>query len=322
MSDLDALFQKARRERHRYFGDKIFLYGFLYIGTYCRNNCNFCFYRSSNTNLERYRKDAESILDAARLLADSGVHLIDLTMGEDPQMFNDSTGGFEGLTHLVARVKEETGLPVMVSPGVVPERILSLLASAGADWFACYQETHNRELFGKLRPGQDFDERFNVKKLAHRHGMLTEEGILVGVGETDEDFSLTLEAVRELNVEQVRAMNFVPQAGTPMENLPAPDPSEELRRIAELRIHFPDKLIPATLDVEGLAGLKRRLDAGANVVTSIVPPRRGLAGVAQNKMDIDSARRTTGSVVSVLEESGLQAATVEEYGDWIRSRER
>lgn len=49
-----------------------------------------------------------------------------------------------------------------------------------------------------------------------------------------------------------------------------------------MRLLFPDKLIPASLDVDGISGLELRLMAGANVVTSIIPPNEGLAGVAQS----------------------------------------
>lgn len=321
--ELELLFKAAVELRSRYFRDRVFLYGFLYISTYCRNNCNFCFYRVSNSVSLRYRKGEDEIVAAAAALAESGVHLIDLTMGEDPVYFgmgSDSGEGFESFIRLVERVKGETGLPVMVSPGVVPEFVLGELAAVGATWFACYQETHNRGLFGRLRPGQDYDARFDIKRLAREYGLLTEEGILVGVGEEADDILLTLEAVRSLGVQQVRAMNFVPREGTPMGDFPEPDGLRELVMIALMRLVFPDRLIPATLDVEGLGGLKRRLGAGANVVTSIVPPRWGLAGVAQSVLDIDSSRRTTSSVIPVLEECGLKPATAEDYSSFINQK--
>lgn len=304
---IDALFNTARALRHKYFGDEVLLYGFLYISTYCRNNCSFCFYRVSNRDSRRYRKEEAEIIKTAVDLARSGVHLIDLTMGEDPQFFNDKAHGLEPFIQLVKKIKAAVNLPIMVSPGVVPEPVLEELAKAGADWFACYQETHNRELFKKLRPGQDYDTRFNTKKLARKYGLLIEEGILVGVGETSKDIANSIEVMRTLDADQVRAMNFVPQKNTPMSNHPPPDPMKESLIIALMRLVFPGKLIPATLDVEGLAGLKRRLEAGANVVTSIVPPQQGLAGVAQSFLDIDNAHRTTDSVLQVIENCGLRS---------------
>ncbi len=315
---LEALFSTARSIRQQYFGNHVFLYGFLYISTYCRNNCNFCFYRAQNTLSPRfrYRKAETEIIEAAIQLARSGVHLIDLTMGEDPS----GEHGFHSLIRLVQAIKTAVFLPIMISPGVVPPPILAQFAVAGASWFACYQETHNPTLFQQLRPGQDYLTRLNSKHQAHQLGMLTEEGILVGVGETSHDIAHSLTEMRASNADQVRAMNFVPQQGTPMAHFPFPEPLTELILIALMRILFPDRLIPATLDVEGLAGLKRRMDAGANVVTSIVPPQQGLAGVAQSSLDIDDARRTTDNVLTILTECGLQIASHQQYQDWIKNR--
>jgi methylornithine synthase len=264
--------------------------------------------------------DRAQVERAAVSLAQSGVHLIDLTMGEDPEVFRSGDHGFDSLIRLVESVTEAVQLPVMVSPGVVPRHVLQSLVEIGASWYACYQETHRPELFEQLRPGQSYQERLDAKRLARQCGLLTEEGILVGCGETSADIAQSIDIMRTLDVDQVRAMNFVPQEGTPMESLPQPDPSRELLIIALLRLAFPERLIPATLDVEGLGGLKRRLDAGANVVTSIVPPRRGLAGVAQSSLDIDDARRTTESVIPILDSCDLCAASQEEFHLWMHER--
>ena len=38
----ERLFAAAREARRRAFGNRIFLYGFLYLSTHCRNDCTFC----------------------------------------------------------------------------------------------------------------------------------------------------------------------------------------------------------------------------------------------------------------------------------------
>ncbi|NIW15738.1 MAG: methylornithine synthase PylB, partial [Candidatus Thorarchaeota archaeon] len=129
---------------------------------------------------------------------------------------------YDYLVSLVKRIKDETGLPVMVSPGVVPRETLRDLARAGADWFALYQETHNRKLFDRLRVGQSFDARMNAKLQAKKEGLLIEEGVLIGVGETDQDRVDSLFAMKEIGAHQVREMGFQPQLGTPMENHSSP----------------------------------------------------------------------------------------------------
>ena len=318
--EVDAIFKQARKLRSRYFGDRVFLYGFLYISTFCRNQCQFCYYRNANSLPERYRRDVSEITEATRSLADSGVHLIDLTLGEDPLYFQDQ--GLGPLVRLVEEVRQTTDLPIMVSPGVVPPDLLSELARCGVCWYACYQETHNRKLFEKLRPGQDYAARLDIKKQAARQGLLTEEGLLCGVGESARDLADSIMAMRLQDASQMRAMTFVPQAGTPMQAWDKPDPLRELLIIAVLRLVFPDRLIPASLDVDGLTGLQSRLAAGANVVTSLVPPGFGLAGVAQNSLDIADARRTTAGILPELEKLGLRAASIDDYLAWLEERRR
>ena len=316
--ETEALFAASKRVRSQHTGNRVFLYGFVYLSTYCRNNCLFCFFRTSNTDSLRYRKSHDQIVEAARMLAESSVHLIDLTLGEDPVYFNGN--GFEDLADVVAAITEATDLPVMISPGLVDEGVLAMLKESGASWYACYQETHDRSLFEKIRPGQDFDSRLDTKRIARRLGLLTEEGMLSGMGESSADVACTLAAMGELDTDQVRVMSFVPQKGTPLADHPPADFGEELKIIATMRLLFPDRLIPASLDIGGLAGLKERLDAGANVITSLVPPGEGLAGVAQSSLDIDDARRTVASVEPVLRECDLAPATKAEYRRWIETR--
>jgi methylornithine synthase len=319
---IEALCETARTVREHHFGRRVFLYGFVYTSTYCRNDCVFCYYRRSNASSVRYRKTEREIIEISRRLADLGVHLIDLTMGEDPDLYRHGPHGFEKLADLVVRVRSTTGLPVMVSPGGVPDGALKTLAEAGATWYACYQETHNPALFGKLRIGQSFSERMRKKTTAQQLGLLIEEGVLCGIGETDGDLIESIELMQAMNADQVRAMTFIPQMGTPLEGCALNTSQRELVTLAVMRLAFPDRLIPASLDVDGLAGLRGRLKAGANVVTSIVPPGQGLAGVARSSLDIDTARRTCKSVHRVLSDLGLQAADLGEYLAWIESRQR
>lgn len=313
-----SLFRTARTLRSRYFGDRVGLYGFVYFSTHCRNDCAFCLYRRSNRSHERYRKSQRTILAAAMALADSGVHLVDLTMGEDPFYLDRGEAGYAELIDLVRQVRRHTGLPIMISPGVVPDAVVSALHQAGADWYACYQETHNRALFAELRLAQDYDRRWAVKRFARSQGMLVEEGLLVGAGDRVGDVVASLEAMRCLQADQVRAMTFVPQPGTPLAAMPQLGSRCETNLIAVMRLLFPSACIPASLDVEGIQGLKDRLNAGANIVTSIIPPAAGLQGVSQSTLDISEGFRTVAGVQPILAECGLTAATRAEYEQWLR----
>ena len=315
-----VLMTAARQVRQHHFGDDVFLYGFLYASTHCRNECRFCLYRRGNRKAPRYRKDRAEIIDLAGALAASGVHLIDLTMGEDPAVYASGGRGFEDLLETMAQIRTTTGLPLMASVGAVPPAIVKRLAEIGVEWYACYQETHTPELYRRLRSGQDYEERLQSKQRAGDLGLLVEEGVLAGVGETSADLVRSLEAMQELAADQVRAMTFVPQAGTPLASCAAPDPMTELKLIAIMRLLMPTCLIPASLDIDGLSGLKQRLEAGANVVTSLVPPGEGLAGVAQSRLDIEVGKRTVAGIQATLASCGLQPAGADQYRAWVKAR--
>ena len=311
-NEIRGIFERAAEVRRRVQGDKIFAYGFVYFTTYCRNNCNFCYFRRSN-GIERYRKSEEEILALSKALVDSGVDLIDLTMGEDPLYHKEK---FETVIRIIRELKS-MGTSVMISPGVVPDEGIDGFCEAGADIFALYQETHNRELFKRLRKDQSYDERMHAKLYARDRGMYIEEGILSGVGETDSDVADSLLAMGEMDARQVRVMSFVPQEGSPMENFKAPDRMRELKIIALMRIMYPDALIPASLDVDGIAGLRDRINAGANLITSIIPPRSGLMGVAHSVMDVDEGGRTVEEASEILRSMGLRIADHKEFVDFL-----
>ncbi|MEL7565860.1 MAG: methylornithine synthase PylB [Dehalobacterium sp.] len=318
---IEQLFNTARKLRRKYFNDKIYMYGFIYFSTHCRNDCTFCMYRKSNKTLIRYRKTETEILEIANMLAHSGVHLLDLTMGEDTTYFTGAKG-LDQLLKIIESIKKHTGLPLMISPGLVNENYLKEFKDIGVNWYALYQETHNRELYARLRIDQDYDERMKAKITAHRIGMLIEEGILTGIGDTNNDVAYSLLHMENLRAEQVRVMSFVPQKKTPMEKWETPSRLRELLIIAVMRLLLPDRLIPASLDVDGISGLKQRLEAGSNVVTSIIPPKSGLAGVSNSELNIEEGNRTVIKVKQVLEELELVPATSLEYMNWVNEKQR
>ncbi len=306
---LESLFSAARAVRTGVTGNKVFLYGFVYFTTWCRNDCNFCYFRNSN-GIFRYRKSPEEIMLICRELAESGVHLIDLTMGEDPKYHEEQ---FASVFELIKNIKTQTNLPIMISPGVVDDAIIDGFAEIGTEWLALYQETHNTSLFRKLRISQDYDERMHAKAHAREKGMLIEEGILTGVGETLSDIAHSILEMGKIGAKQLRVMTFVPQEGIPMKAGVEIHKDLECKIIAVMRLLYPMALIPASLDVEGIEGLSARMAAGANLITSIIPPQKGLSGVAQNSELLAKEGRTVDQVKEILTEMGLETASAEAY---------
>jgi len=310
-----SLFQIARKITEKKFGRRIFIYGFIYFSTYCRNDCTFCYYRKTNSGSQRYRKSPEEIMEAVQSLNEEGIHLIDLTMGEDPQIIEKK--GFAPIIDICREVKRRYDIPIMMSPGVAPRSVLHDLAQAGVDWYALYQETHDRELYSKLRVGQSYELRQKAKIEAKREGMLVEDGILLGVGETPWNVVDSIYEMRAQKTHQVRAMGLIPQPGTPLEESSTLPIFDEMKAIAMMRLVHQDRLIPASYDIDGLKGLELRIMAGANVVTSLIPPDLGLKGVAQMDLDIERSARTAKSIAPYIRRLGLEIAGRQEYIEWV-----
>jgi biotin synthase-like enzyme len=391
--DREELFSASREVREKYNGKLIYAYGFVYLSTICRNDCVFCSYRKTNPNSLRYRKTKMEVIEAAKSLAMQGVNLIDLTMGEDPEVEEETY--LKRIATLISEVAEETNMPVMISPGLVSPGALKLFRKAGALWYACYQETHSPSLFELLRTGQSYNARWEIKKTAKNLGLMVEDGVLCGVGENPSDLANSILKMKELGAHQVRAMAFVPPVPFEVNDMESNSgknntfnighditksysenlsfigingknsidngnslnstnracnkscinnrafskdtynyykdhdndknqkaskngPNDaardrELSMIAVLRLIFPDALIPASLDVEGIEGVIPRLNAGANLITSFVPRDHGLAGVAQIDLDINNEGRSLPSVIPLLATLGLSVASPDEY---------
>jgi len=104
-----------------------------------------------------------------------------------------------------------------------------------------------------------------------------------------------------------------------METMDKADSLLERKIIAVMRLMYPNLLIPASLDIDGIKGLEDRINAGANVITSIIPPLSGLMGVAQSSMDVDEGGRTVEEASAILKNMGLRPATAAEYRNHLKN---
>ena len=104
--------------------------------------------------------------------------------------------------------------------------------------------------------------------------------------------------------------------------LPPPPSIRENTIISALRLLLPHQLIPASLDVQGIDGLRERLRAGANVITSLIPSSSELKGVAQSTLGICEGRRTPKAILPILDALGLRKASLDEYVRWVNQEKR
>ena len=120
-------------------------------------------------------------------------------------------------------IKSETDLKVLVNiGGDLNREKLNILKAAGVDTICCNLETVNKSLFKKLKPSDSFKQRYKVCCMVKEAGVELSSGILLGIGETEEDRLHHLLILEKLEVEEIPLMRFHPFKGTPMENYQAP----------------------------------------------------------------------------------------------------
>ena len=124
-----------------------------------------------------------------------GRNLLDLTMGEDPLIHD--VPDFAASVGLVAAVREGTACRSWSRRGCVPDDVLAELAAAGADWYACYQETHT----ASSSPGCGCARttRSAPPRAARRRapGCWSRTACSLGVGETVADRASSVLAMRD-----------------------------------------------------------------------------------------------------------------------------
>ena len=243
-------------------------------------------------------------------------------MGEDQYFYNN----IEELIKYINIVKKITNKKIMLSPGVLNINAIKKLKDFDIQFLALYQETYDIKLFHLLRPKQSFFKRLFLRKYAKKIGFLIEDGILTGLLDNEkEEIPIIIKSIKEMKkqkLDQVRVMTFEPQKGTVFEYKKRKSDLLELKTISLLRILFPDILIPASLDIDGINGIKKRILAGANVVTSIIQKNNFLEGVVNFDRDIDFQKRErdVSSVVNSIMDIGMIPASEEDFENYINRR--
>ena len=129
-----------------------------------------------------------------------------------------------------------------MSAGILTSEQAERLAAAGVHRYNHNLETA-KSFFGRIVTTHSWDERFATCRLVRAHGMELCCGVLLGMGETDEQ---RLELIAELRaVEPCEVpVNFLnPRPGTPLGDRPLVGALEAIRWIALLRIALPDVIL-------------------------------------------------------------------------------
>ena len=270
-NEREYLHAKAAATAVQNYGKGIFVRALIEISSYCKNNCNYCGIRASNTNAQRYRLSKEEILECCKDGAELGFNTFVMQGGEDPKQ-ND-----EWVTDVVKTIRSiYPDKAITLSVGERSAEAYKAFKDAGADRFLLRHETRNDEHYAYLHPSNMSSEnRRNCLFTLQRLGFQTGSGLMIGSpGQTIEHLYEDIRFLEELEPQMIGVGPFLPATNTPFEDRNSGTVEQTILVVSLLRLRFPKALLPATTALATLCpnGMERAILAGANVVMPNVSP--------------------------------------------------
>ena len=71
--------------KEKVYGRRIVLFAPLYVGNLCTNNCAYCGYKASNTQMKRITLDRDALTEQVKALVNEGQKRLILVYGEHPE---------------------------------------------------------------------------------------------------------------------------------------------------------------------------------------------------------------------------------------------
>jgi biotin synthase len=206
----------------------------------CPEDCHFC---SQSARFPTPVKatpflDPDAIVAAARETAALGASefcIVLAVRGPDERVMAQ-------LLDVVPRVREEVGINVAVSAGILTDDQARRLAAGGVHRYNHNLETA-RSFFGRVVTTHTWEERYETCLLVRRHGMELCSGVLLGMGESPAQRLELIGQLQTLDPDEVPVNFLNPRPGTPLADRPLVEPLEAIRWIALFRLGLPRTIL-------------------------------------------------------------------------------
>jgi biotin synthase len=240
-SSVPALAALAHDVRLEWCGDTVEVEGILSAKTGgCPEDCHFC---SQSAKFESPVQatpflDTAEVIEAARETAALGASEFCIVLairGPDERTM-------QRILELVPIVREETGLNVAVSAGIVTDEQARRLAEGGVHRYNHNLET-SESFFPNVVTTHSWAERFDTCKLIRDHGMELCCGVLLGMGESVDQRLELIGQLRAVEPAEVPVNFLNPRPGTPFAGRPLVEPLEAIRWIALFRLGLPSVIL-------------------------------------------------------------------------------
>jgi biotin synthase len=239
--DILPLMHAAFRVRKRYYGKKVKLNMIINAKSgLCPEDCGYCSQSIvSSAPIQKYTLlDKETLLAGAReaLNRKAGTYCI-VASGRGP-----TDKELEQVIEAVREIRATMPLKICACLGLLSEEQAARLAEAGV-----HRYNHNlntsRANYSNITSTHTYDQRVETVETVKQSGMSPCSGVIIGMGESDEEVVEMAYALRELDADSipVNFLNAIP--GTPLEGYGRTPALRALKVLALFRFVCPTKEI-------------------------------------------------------------------------------
>ncbi|WP_342414502.1 biotin synthase BioB [Paenibacillus sp. FSL R10-2782] len=235
------IMQAAFRVRHHFYGKKVKLNMIMNAKSgLCPEDCGYCSQSIVSTApVSKYSMlDKESLLAGAReaLARKAGTYCI-VASGKGP-----TNRELDQVIEAVQEITSTMPLKICACLGILKGDQARRLAKAGV-----HRYNHNlntsKANYPSITTTHTYDQRVETVKMAHSHGMSPCSGVIIGMGETNEEIVQMGYALRELGADSIPVNFLNPIPGTPLEEAKRTSPIRALKTLALFRFICPSKEI-------------------------------------------------------------------------------
>jgi len=216
----------------------------------CPEDCHYCSQSAVSTaDIERYplRSTARLVAAARRAEAAGARRFCMVVSARGP-----SDRDIDRFAAAARAIRTACTLEICVSAGLMNLDQARRLREAGVGWVNHNLNT-SRRFYPEICGTHTYDDRLETLRNVRAAGLATCSGVIMGMGETDDDLIDAAEALRAMAVESLPVNFLHPIPGTPLEEQPTPTVERALAGLCLFRLFNPAS------DIRAAGGRERTL---------------------------------------------------------------
>lgn len=263
MEELNQLLEEANKIYWENFDGETYFERAIFLSWYCSvGDCTFCFMSTQKNQIKNpklAKRQIYSLFAEAILCKNFNWPIGFLSGGYGVYNYNQ-------VVELTRQISGITEQKQWMNIGVLPKSAIEKLKPY-IEGVTGSVETVNKKLHKQVCPSKPIEPIISMYESAKELDVQRSMTLIVGLGETLEDFPKLVEFINENKIDKIVVYALNPIKGTVFRK--GPEPEYYLEWLARIRIAFPKLYIVAGTWVGRLEYLSEILKAGPNAITKL-----------------------------------------------------